>query len=56
MGLESSGPIAVLTLAFVAGLGWRKPGSEVRPMFLLSLVMSAVPHAHNYSYIARVAL
>ncbi|KAG7156609.1 Sodium/hydrogen exchanger 9B2-like 2 [Homarus americanus] len=28
VGLESSGPIAVLTLAFVAGLGWRKPGNE----------------------------
>lgn len=29
MGLESSGAIAVLTVAFVAGLGWRKPGNEV---------------------------
>ncbi|XP_069956919.1 sodium/hydrogen exchanger 9B2-like isoform X1 [Cherax quadricarinatus] len=26
--LESSGPILVLTLAFVAGLGWRKLGTE----------------------------
>ncbi|XP_042891567.1 sodium/hydrogen exchanger 9B2-like isoform X1 [Penaeus japonicus] len=28
VGLESSGAIAVLTVAFVAGLGWRKPGNE----------------------------
>ncbi|KAK8727953.1 hypothetical protein OTU49_009528 [Cherax quadricarinatus] len=27
--LESSGPILVLTLAFVAGLGWRKLGTEI---------------------------
>ncbi|XP_069956848.1 sodium/hydrogen exchanger 9B2 isoform X1 [Cherax quadricarinatus] len=28
VGLESSGPIAVLAFAFVAGLGWRRPGKE----------------------------
>nr|XP_045611562.1 sodium/hydrogen exchanger 9B2-like isoform X1 [Procambarus clarkii]XP_045611657.1 sodium/hydrogen exchanger 9B2-like isoform X1 [Procambarus clarkii]XP_045611740.1 sodium/hydrogen exchanger 9B2-like isoform X1 [Procambarus clarkii] len=28
VGLGSSGPIAVLAFAFIAGLGWRRPGNE----------------------------
>ena len=30
VGLESSGPIAVLSLAFVTGLGWRRADNKVR--------------------------
>ncbi|XP_045612006.1 sodium/hydrogen exchanger 9B2 [Procambarus clarkii] len=28
VGLASAGPLSILTLAFVAGMGWRRPGCE----------------------------
>ena len=40
VGLESSGPIAVLSLAFVTGLGWRQSANKVRNTPTLKSLLS----------------